>query len=103
MGDDDRASIQHRAPEGTVKASVEEKVKRVLPQASSPPYGTAAQNGVGQARSRTDKSTLKELRGGVRRGATECVELAAGDKLVGETEVGDFDVHVSVEEQILRL
>lgn len=46
---------------------------------------------------------LEELRCGVRRGAAEGVQLAACGKLVAESKVGDLDVGVCVQEQVLCL
>ena len=47
--------------------------------------------------------TLKELWRCVGRTAAECVELAAVDELVGEAEVGDLDVHLAVQQEVLGL
>lgn len=46
---------------------------------------------------------LEKLGGGVRRRAAERVQLVTQRELVAEAEVGDLDVHVGVEEQVLRL
>lgn len=46
---------------------------------------------------------LEELRGGVRRGAAERVQLVPQGELVAEAEVGYFDVHVCVQQQVLGL
>lgn len=46
---------------------------------------------------------LEELRRCVRRGAAEGVQLAARRKLVAEPKVGNLDVGVGVQEQVLRL
>jgi len=46
---------------------------------------------------------LEELGRGVGRRAAERVQLAAQRELVAEAEVGDLDVHVGVQEQVLCL
>ena len=49
------------------------------------------------------RHTLKELGCGIRRTATERVELGAHHKLVAEAKVGNLDVHVIVKQQVLSL
>ena len=45
--------------------------------------------------------TLEELRGGVGRGPAECVQLVARYELVTEPEVGNLDVHLAVQQEVL--
>lgn len=46
---------------------------------------------------------LKELRGSVGRGAAECVQLVPQSELITEAKVSYFDVHVCIQQQVLRL
>ena len=46
---------------------------------------------------------LEELRGSVGRGAAECVQLVPQSKLITEAKVRYLDVHVCVQQQVLRL
>ena len=46
---------------------------------------------------------LKYFGGGVGRRAAPCRQMARPAEKVGEAKVGDFDVHVGVEQQVFRL
>ena len=46
---------------------------------------------------------LEQLRRRVRRAPAEGVQLVAREELVGESKVGDLDVHLRVEQEVLRL
>lgn len=46
---------------------------------------------------------LKELRGSIGRGAAECVQLVPQSELITEAKVSYFDVHVCIQQQVLRL
>lgn len=46
---------------------------------------------------------LEELWSSVGRRSTEGVQLAAQRELIAEAKVGDLDVHVGVQQQVLRL
>jgi len=47
--------------------------------------------------------TLEKLRSGIRRAATKSVELIAERKLITEPKVSNFNVQVSIEQQIFCL
>ena len=47
--------------------------------------------------------TLEQLWRGIRRTPTERVQLVAYDELVAEAEIGDLDVHLTVQQQVLSL
>ena len=51
----------------------------------------------------TMRQTLKEFGCSIRRTSTECVQLAADGEFVAEAKVGDFDVQVAIEQQVLCL
>jgi len=46
---------------------------------------------------------LKQLRSSVRRTAAERVQLSSRLELVAEAKVGDLDVQVAIQQQVLRL
>ena len=46
---------------------------------------------------------LKDLGGGVGRRAAPRRQVASAAEKVGEAKVGDFDVHVGVQQQVFRL
>lgn len=46
---------------------------------------------------------LEELWGSVGRGAAECVQLVPQSELITEAKVSYFDVHVCIQQQVLRL
>lgn len=52
---------------------------------------------------REEPTYLEELRCSVRRRSAERVQLTAQGELVTEAKVSDFDVHVSVQQEVLCL
>lgn len=47
--------------------------------------------------------TLEEFGGGVRRASAEGVEFCSKRELVAKTKIGDFNVHVGVQQKVLSL